>query len=159
MKCCLMQHFIWVFTVCQSTCLPVTRMKRVVLDIVYISKMFQLSSMCWHFQQFSVIQLSLCCSTLSPHSTISCFTRRVPKWRFVSPEVFRRWWRSYRETTWNSSLSPQTVFRFSHTATRKARYHFSFRLVISYDTILTGNVLCITRLCKHNFELLEEIYI
>ena len=28
MKCCLMQHFIWVFTVCQSTCthVPVSRM-------------------------------------------------------------------------------------------------------------------------------------
>ena len=29
MTCCLMQHFIRVFTVCQSTCLPVSRMKGV----------------------------------------------------------------------------------------------------------------------------------
>ena len=29
MKCCLMQHFIWEFTVCQSTCLAVSRIKRV----------------------------------------------------------------------------------------------------------------------------------
>ena len=29
MKCRLLRHFILVFTVCQSTCLPVSRMKRV----------------------------------------------------------------------------------------------------------------------------------
>ena len=30
MKCCNMQHFIWVFTVCQSTCLGVSGAQRVI---------------------------------------------------------------------------------------------------------------------------------
>ena len=38
MKCRLIQNLIWVFTVCQSTCLQVSRMKTVKVDDNFISK-------------------------------------------------------------------------------------------------------------------------
>ena len=33
MKCHLVWRFIWVFTVCKSTCLPVSRMKRDIMNL------------------------------------------------------------------------------------------------------------------------------
>ena len=60
MKCRNMRHFIWVFTVCQSTCLPclsVSRMKKVWYVRAVIFNLYRLDALLciWHVKGVSII--------------------------------------------------------------------------------------------------------
>ena len=67
MKFHLMWHFIWVFTVCQSTCSPVSRMKRVKQNLKFLILMlvFFISSQLNLTSGPEVIKLFSCSTQLS----------------------------------------------------------------------------------------------
>ena len=57
MKCSIMQHFIWVFTVCQSTCLRVFRLKRPFKNIIPTWSLFDIFLL--YFQDMNLMSQTI----------------------------------------------------------------------------------------------------
>ena len=60
MKCCVMQHFIWGFTVCQSTRFGVSGLKRVMKGLtVFLTKKCSLLQLAHHEEKLMLMEQSL----------------------------------------------------------------------------------------------------